>query len=237
MRKIFGCLAVLIICFSGCAELGEDPQPFPGHKDDGTVVLFRNGAIYNHDYTVQYDGLEIPEYTALRPEYELVDGVPTLTGNTVGGPFTSISSTEGGSAVLGGTKSMLFEHDLKNNYEASWRVTMFDEPEILASNFNRLTFMAKYGGGMEAGAGAHASSDITITVWGSSGVQITIGSGTLTIVQRDGQWYEFSIPLELVNRNPKPEWLRADERIKQWQITVGQNAGRIYIDEIVLRNN
>lgn len=241
MRKIgFGALAALLMVFSGCDNIGTDYpiEPGPGFEG-GTVAIFRNGTVFSFDYTQEYDGLQIVGYN---------DYKKGADGEISGGEKTSLSVilAPAGSGYAGHSRAMEFRHDEKDNVEEGWLVTLFDEPVIKASNYKTITFWAKYGGGLEPDAveppNHNTSVNITISVWGSSGAELTFSGNndspatnmnSILTDQRDGEWHQFTVPLTVLNQ--APVWLRSDERIKQWQISVAQNAGRIYIDEIVLQ--
>jgi len=252
VKMIFVILTVIFLLFAGCDNIGEDPLPSPGPNPDGSVTLFVNGTVYNFDYTAYQDGIEIVDYSEAKPD------------GTGGSQFLDMSSKEGGSFagsegyVTGtlnseksiysqrGISSMAFLNDLKNNYEGKWKFTLFDAPPLLLSDFNRITFWAKWDWGPEVGS-MPSQVGVKISVWSSSGILIRDGElpANLAVIpgnpnsqsseigqQKNGKWYKYSVSLN-------KEWapgvkFPASESIKQWQISVPQNAGRIYVDEIVL---
>ncbi|MDR2702052.1 MAG: hypothetical protein LBB72_06455 [Spirochaetaceae bacterium] len=235
MKKFwFIALTILLFC-AGCDSLGEDPLPAPGpHGTDG-VVLFVNGTVYNFDYTAQYDGIQMPLYMDAKP-----DGM----GGTIGGAqFLNMGSIEGGAFAgsegsvysQNGIKSMAFLNDLANNYEGQWRFTLFDNPPLLVSAYNGITYWAKYAAA--PAVGSSTSVGVTIDVWTSSGRNIASVFNNIPVEARlDGQWHKYTVQLtkQWASTTP-PVPLPDGETIKQWQITVPQNAGRIYVDEVILR--
>jgi len=238
MSKIFCCLTVLIICFSGCGALGEDPQPFPGPNADGSVTLFVNGGLYNFDYTAQFDGIQLNEYVAPKP-----DGT--------GGAFTNMGSGSASFAgndprsrySVSGTKSMEFGLDIENNMTQTWTITLFDTNPIMAADVGTVSFWAMYSNGPMPGlVQGLAPANITFSVWTTSGYQICSVLNAIPAAQRDGQWYRYTAPLSksisvtgeggaVMGNVP----LSSGEAVKRWAISVPANAGRIYVDEIVIQ--
>jgi hypothetical protein len=226
-KTAFAALAILVF-WGGCDNFGEEPLPSPGPSPDGAgVVLFVNGTVYNFDYTAQYDGIQKPLYMDAKPD------------GTGGAQFLSMGSTEGGSFAGSegsvytqkGIKSMAFLNDLPNNYDGQWRFTLFDKPPLLVSSYSGITYWAKYAAAPAVGSATAVT--VTIEVWTSSGRIIADVSNPIPPAQRDGQWHQYTVQL-------KKEWapgvsLPSGEIIKQWQITVPKNAGRIYVDEIILK--
>jgi hypothetical protein len=250
MRKIIPVVCVVIaVMYSGCDTIGEDPFPSPGPNPDGSVTLFVNGALYNFDYTAQYDGIQYEGYFEPKPDGE--------GGTLLGSQFLSLGSTEGGGFAGGegplngdplrvlvqskyygigsnGTKSMAFLNDLKNNCNGDWKITLFDTPPMKVADYSAVSYWAKWDANPEIGS--LVAPAVTLSVWTSSGIQIIKNVSTVipggAEGQRDGKWYKYTVNLNKV-------WapgvsLPSGDLIYQWQISVLANMGRIYVDEIVL---
>lgn len=204
-------LTTFLVCFLGCDTIGEDPLPFPGWNENrSAVALYVNGTFYSFDYTAKYDGIEIVGYVPPKP-----DGS--------GGLYTSMASSEWGSAVDRGVKSMEFRHDTAQSVEEAWKITMMDDTIIPAGT---LSFSAMAFGGE---LGDEAVSAVKFSMWTSRNKAVlTDLVVSIPLDQRDnGQWYEYSIPVSGTT-------LEVGETLKQWQVGVPVNAGKIYIDNIVL---
>jgi hypothetical protein len=267
MRKIipFVC-AVLVIMYAGCANIGEDPYPAPGPNPDGSVTLFVNGSAYNFNWEAKWDGIQIVGYESARPDPDdpkkTINGAQYLEMGSRGVFFAggegyivnidnnwvSTATTEVAYSKYSsnGLRSMGFLNDLKGNYEGKWRFTLFPNPPLYlnnddpdASNYNQITFWAKYENEPDAEAGTRGRAGVNLAVWTKSGIPI-LGTGESSPqfieipyeARLTGEWYQYRVPLN-------PEWapgvpLPADETLRQWMISVPQNAGKIYVDEIVL---
>ena len=237
-RIIFGVLAAVVLIAAGCGNLGEDPLPSPGPNSDGSVTLFVNGTLYNFDWTAQRDGIEIIDYQEAKPDGTGGSGFLNM-GSKEGGGFAGstgyISGTsEEAKSIYSqkGGKSMAFLNDLRNNYEGKWKFTLFDSPPLYVSDYTGVTFWAKWDANPETGS--ITICGVNLTVWTSSGIKIVDAQLTpIPLSQRNGQWYKYTISLNKWWAPGVP--LPSGETIKQWQISVPQNAGRIYVDEIILK--
>ena len=225
MRKIVLCAtAAFVLIYAGCGNLGEDPLPFPGFKDDNTVVLFRNGTLFNFDYTAEYDGIQSSKY-----EPEAPDGS--------GGTFWSLSTNIGSAGYFNditkvrNTRAMEFKHDEPGNYDTEWMFTLFDTPPITISKYGNISFWVFYANPVKPGAGSQQPSAVTIDLISASGISV-LKNGYCAIgndIKEAGKWHKFEVDI-----NNIPEWLPQDDILWRWTISVPVNAGRIFVDEFIL---
>jgi len=250
--RTFLVLAVILLIFTGCDNIGEDPLPSPGPNADGSVTLFVNGSLYNFDYTAQYDGIQLFGYVAPTPDGR--GGAFSNLGTSVnGGGF---SGKEGSIYSIKGDKVLEFSHDLRYNTPGgeAWNITLFDNPPILLSDYSSITFWAKYAWPPEAyenDSGTlvfpQGKASVTISVGTRRGYSIPEVDIECTFTEEDiedGQWRKFSVPLEKFYTVANPESndpnkqikipIPPDDTLKSWTIYVPENAGRIYVDEIIL---
>jgi hypothetical protein len=262
MRKLrFVVLAAAMLVWAGCNNLGEDPLPSPGPNADGSVTLFVNGSLYNFDYTAQYDGIQLVEYIAASQDGR--GGAFSNLGSSAVGGF---SGSQGSIYSVKGDKALEFSHDLRYNTPEgeTWRITLFDDPPMLLSDYTHIAFWAKYAGDPEP-----YENDLGTFIWPEGEASITIraetkkgysvvntvtstgvtagGKNTFTTDEdKDGQWRRFTVTLDKNYYVPNPESpldrsrdiripIPPDDTIKSWSIHVPVNAGRIYVDEIILK--
>ncbi|MCL2761673.1 MAG: hypothetical protein FWD36_00505 [Treponema sp.] len=252
-------LAALLLGFSGCSNLGEDPLPSPGPNPDGSVTLFVNGSVYNFDYTAKYDGIEL----AINP-------AETPAG---GGLFTSMSTKgqwfAGGRGLdsanpasqyasrynTNGISSMEWRMDLPGNdigggQRQEWRFTLFDTKPIFLDGKTQVTLWVKYVQPVPGVAFNAHSCNVGFQAYSSSGYRIANASLAIPNNQRNQQWYRHTVQLDtsilapvtipdpedtsktitVYARVPFPK----GEALKQWSIGLPPNSGRVFVDEIVI---
>jgi len=262
MKKMLFIVLTAVVLLLGCDNAGEEPLPSPGPNYNAkggieSITLFVNGSFYNFDYTAQYDGLQLIEYTPPKPR--------DSNGNRVGGAFSSLSSSAGGGfagseksiySVEGGN-ALEYNHHLPNNDVETWRITLFDNPPIKISDYKSITFWAKYAAKPEAYASSSGGiitpqpvPNIVINAVTKSGHSIVM-SGKNSFTQDDvnradmGEtaiWRNFKVPLDLNQRVGAGESvtvipLSPEETLHYWEIQVPKDAGRIYVDEVILRKD
>lgn len=245
MKKLSIIILVMpALMWAGCGNLGEDPVPSPGPNADGSITLFVNGTLYNFDWTAKYDGIQLDGYAPAKPDG--TGGIFTSLGSKKGGGFSGMDSR----SIYypnKGDKAMEFSHDLRHNPVDKWIVTLFDTSPIDVSGYSQITFWAKW-----ANAPDPYIDDFGITIFPNGTSSVTIqaetNSGyeiakTINIIdeltERDGVWRQYTVNLDKTiadigggsARIPLP----AGERLKKWSISVPKDAGRIYVDEIVLK--
>ena len=264
MKKIiFILLTVCIFIIAGCSNMGE-PDPLfkvgliDTEKSPQKVVLFANGNFYNFDYTYQYDGIQLVGYSNKKPnpsnKNEIVGNIYTKIGykdiGVTGGdgiaigtvssipsdvsPYETVRSVYWGQGK--GDRALLFMHEVPGNCDSepfeTWRITMFDDPPLYVNRdsqhfagavaYSNVTFFVRC-----VDKGLQADSRVKLTIYGSSGVQL--GEGEFNFFNAESTlWYRFTVPIN------KSLALDSYERVRQWEISVARNAGRVYIDEVVL---
>ena len=211
--------ALVLSILPGCGNIGEDPLPFPGIQEDGSIALYRNGTLYNFDYTAAYDGIQLVEWTP-----------PKQDGT--GGAFTNMGSKTGGGYLPGSVKAIEFLHDLPLNAAdgrtaETWIFTLFDTPPIPVKNIIDLSFQAKFTAPPE-GVSVYSPA-VTITLRSSSGFVVASKECSILMEERDAQWHEYRVPMNVL-----PDYISNDEILWQWDVSVPVNAGRIYVDEVIV---
>ena len=236
-------IAVLLFVLPGCSKVGEDPFPAPGplfesDRSVRRVVLFKNGSVYKFDYTAKYDGIALSEFRSptRASDGEIIPGGPWSSMSTNveknGGASPKLrvvdGRNEGGVYTTKGINVFEFNHHKKYNYTETWMFTLFDDPNLVGKGWNSISLWAKFVGPLET----EGTLAPTINVYATSSSGFSYGTGTVSIPtdwQYDGQWHRYTINLE-TNDKVIPD----TDRVKEWGVGASENAGHIYVDEIII---
>ena len=240
MKRLIVVAIVVLLFWPGCSELGEDPFPAPGplFEADGSVkrvVLFKNGSVYNFDYTAQYDGISLDVFN---------EPTKLANGDVIpGGPWSSMSSkVDGGGAPVmqmvdgknvGGiykTKGINvfeFNHHERHNYAETWMFTLFDDVNLVGNTWMTISFWAKFSG-ESPDDGSPANPIIGVYADSSSGFSYGSGSKTMSRAEMDEEWHYYTVDL-----TPNPN-IPATDQVRVWGLSAGTNAGRVFVDEIII---
>ena len=263
MKKLMVICAAIAVLFvlpacSNLIEKTQDPGPAPGPiiVDGKTaVVLFKNGTIYNFDYTANYDGIQLNNFATPKGDPKTqkltIEGSPwTSTSSKVkggGAPPYNWSSTE--KKNLGGefkeprgenvmefmhANDKLEDHSFRDE---AWIFTLFGSVSnkpgtvtpLVGSGWSMISLWVKVADYPDTGTDGLIPS---VTVQAASSNGWSYGSGTGTVPMESvikQEWVKLEIPLE--GRNAA---MPADDWVRTWQITVPAKAGLLYIDEVII---